>query len=158
MARKTFFCFRYHQDYWRAINVRNSWTSKERTAAGFFEPTEWEDMKRQADSVIENWIDTQLNDTSVTVVLIGADTAGKKWIEYEMKRSLAKGNGMLGICIHEIKDIKGNTSAPGANPFTKLVPAEGGATPAYPVYDWIKDDGYHNLDTWIEEAAKAAGK
>jgi hypothetical protein len=158
MARKTFFCFRYDQDYWRAINVRNSWIGNERIAAGFFEPAEWEDVKKEPDSVIENWIDSHLHDTSVTVVLIGADTAGKKWIEHEIKRSQAKGNGILGIYIHDIKDKKGNTSARGANPFHGLIPGEDCAAPDYPVYDWIKDDGYHNMDHWIEEAAKAAGK
>jgi hypothetical protein len=157
MARKAFFCFRYDQDYWRAINVRNSWISKERIAAGFFKPAEWDDVKKKADPVIEHWIDSQLHDTSVTVVLIGADTAGKKWIEYEIKCSQARGNGMLGIYIHQIKDKKGNTSTRGANPFDDLVPMNG-ATPAYPVYDWFADDGYHNLDSWIELAAKAAGK
>ena len=52
MTRKAFFSFRHEPDYWRVINVRNCWTSNERTVAGFFEPTEWEGMKRQADSVI----------------------------------------------------------------------------------------------------------
>lgn len=158
MIRKTFFCFRYDQDYWRAVNVRNSWTSKDRIAAGFFDPAEWEYIQKEPDSVIENWIDAQLSDTAVTVVLIGAATAGRKWIDYEIKRSLVQGNGVLGIYIQGIKDLKGNTSAPGANPLVALVAAKDGALPQYPVYDWIKDDGYHNLGNWIEEAAKAAGK
>jgi len=40
----------------------------------------------------------------VTVVQIGTDTAGKKWIKYEIESSHKKGNGMLGIYIHNIKD------------------------------------------------------
>jgi hypothetical protein len=28
----------------------------------------------------------------------------------------------------------------------------------YPTYDWVNDDGYTNLGTWIEAAAKKAGK
>jgi hypothetical protein len=157
MARKAFFCFRYEPDYWRAINVRNCWTSNERTVAGFFDTAEWEGVKRQADSVIATWIDGQMRDTSVTVVLIGIDTARSNWIEYEIKASQAQGNGMLGIYIHEIKDSKGTTTARGANPFDALAQATPGS-PAYPVYDWFKDDGYNNLDNWIEAAASAAGK
>jgi hypothetical protein len=157
MARKAFFCFRYEPDYWRAINVRNCWTSNERTVAGFFESSEWEGVKRQSDSVIEAWIDAQLRDTSVTVVLIGLHTASSKWIAYEIKASQAQGNGMLGIYVHGIKDSKGVTTARGPNPFDALLPANAGA-PAYPVYDWLKDDGYNNLDKWIEAAASAAGK
>ncbi|MDB5915857.1 MAG: hypothetical protein JWR40_91 [Massilia sp.] len=157
MARKAFFCFRYRPDYWRAITVRNSWTSNERTVAGFFESTEWEGVKRQADSVIQAWIDEQLRDTTVSVVLIGQHTARSKWIAYEINASQAQGNGMLGIYVHKIKDSKGVTTARGANPFDVLAQASAGA-PAYPVYDWFADDGYNHLDDWIEAAAKAAGK
>jgi hypothetical protein len=157
MARKAFFCFRYEPDYWRAINVRNRWTDNDRTVAGFFEPTEWEAVKKQPDSVIETWIEEQLRESSVTVVLIGSDTARSKWIQYEIKASQAQGNGMLGIYVHGIKDAKGITTARGANPFDALAPPKAGS-PAYPVYDWLKDDGYNNLDNWIEAAASAAGK
>jgi hypothetical protein len=157
MARKAFFCFRYKPDYWRAITVRNSWTSNERTVAGFFEPAEWDGVKRQADAVIQAWIDAQLRDTTVTVVLIGRDTAGSKWIEYEIKASQAQGNGMLGIYIDKIKDSKGVTTARGANPFDSLLPGAPGS-PACPLYDWFADDGYNRLDSWIEAAALAAGK
>jgi len=156
MTCKAFFSFRHEPDYWRAINVRNCWTNNERTVAGFFEPTEWEGVKRQADSVIATWIDEQLRDTSVTVVLIGIDTAKSKWIEYEINASLARGNGVLGIYIHEIKNSKGITTARGANPLDALVPARSGSL-AYPVYDWFKDDGYTNLNSWIEAAALVAG-
>ena len=87
MARQTFFSFRYVQDNWRANIVRNSWVTQDRKAAGFFDSAEWEKVKKQSDLAIEAWIDNQLKGTSVTVVLIGADTAGKKWINYEIKRS-----------------------------------------------------------------------
>lgn len=157
MARKAFFCFRHGPDYWRAINVRNSWTSDERTVAGFFEPSEWEGVKQQPDAAVETWIDAQLRNTSVSVVLIGHDTARSKWIAYEIRASLAQGNGMLGIYINEIKDSKGTTTARGANPFDTLPHGSAGAL-AYPVYDWFKDDGYNNLDKWIEAAASAVGK
>lgn len=155
MARKAFFCFRHQPDYWRAITVRNSWTSNERTVAGFFEPTEWDGVKRQADPVIQAWIDEQLRDTTVTVVLIGQNTARSKWIAYEIKASQAQGNGMLGIYVNKIKDSKGITTARGANPFDTLAPS---GAPVYPVYDWFADDGYNRLDDWIEAAAAAAGK
>ena len=157
MARKAFFCFRYEADYWRAITVRNSWTSNERTVAGFFDPLEWAGVKQQADPVIAAWIGERLRDTTVTVVLIGQGTARSKWIGVEIAASHAKGNGMLGIYVHGIKDSKGNTTARGANPFDAFLHATP-ALPAYPVYDWLKDDGYNNLDNWIEAAAAAAGK
>jgi MTH538 TIR-like domain (DUF1863) len=157
MARRTFFSFRYKKDNWRANIVRNSWVTQERNAAGFFDSAEWEKVKRQTDANIEKWIDGQLVGTSVTVVLIGADTAGKKWIEYEMKSSHIKGNGMLGILIHGIKDSSGNTTTQGQNPFDKIIFKKNGVVMTYPVYNWISHDGYKNLGSWIEKAAIAAG-
>jgi hypothetical protein len=28
----------------------------------------------------------------------------------------------------------------------------------YACYDWVDDDGYNNIEAWIEAAAKAAGR
>jgi hypothetical protein len=117
MARKTFISFRYKKDNWRASIVRNSWITQEREAAGFFDSAEWEEVKKKSDSAIETWIDGQLKGTTVTVVLIGEDTAGKKWIDYEITSSHKKDNGMLGIYIHNIKDKDGKTTTKGRNPF-----------------------------------------
>ncbi|MBB1076164.1 TIR domain-containing protein [Rhodoferax sp. 4810] len=143
------FSFRYKRDNWRAGIVRNSWVTKDRGASGFFDSAEWEEVKRKTDSAIQAWIDKQLQGTSVTVVLIGADTAGKRWIEYEIKSSHRRGNGVLGIYVHKIKDKDGNTTTKGKNPFGAI---------NYPIYDWIDDDGYNNMGFWIEKAAKIAGK
>lgn len=162
MARQSFFSFRYKKDNWRAGIVRNSWVTQERKASGFFDSAEWEEVKKKSDSAIEAWIDGQLKGTSVTVVLIGADTAGKKWINYEIKSSHSKGNGMLGIYIHQLKDKDKNTSAKGRNPFDDFSITKDGKkvlySSIYKTYDWVDDDGYSNMGDWIEKAAKAAGK
>ena len=159
MARQTFFSFRYKKDNWRASIVRNSWvTQKDREAPGFFDSAEWEEVKKKTDSAIETWIDGQLNGTSVTVVLIGADTAGKKWIKYEIESSHKKGNGMLGIYIHNIKDKDGNTAVKGNNPFDNFEFKKNLKIVTCPVYEWVADNGYKNMGDWIEKAAKAAGK
>jgi len=151
MARQSFFSFRYKKDNWRASIVRGSWVTQDRTAAGFFDSADWEAVKKKNDAAIETWIKGQLSGTSVTVVLIGSDTAGKKWINFEITESSKRGNGVLGIYIHGLKDKDGNTTTKGKNPFIDL-----GFT--YPVYDWINDDGYHKMGDWIEKAAKAAGR
>lgn len=158
MARHTFFSFRYKADNWRAANIRNSWLTKDRKASGFFDSAEWEEVKKKKDSDIEKWIDSQLEGTSVTVVLIGSDTAGKKWINYEIVASHKKGNGMLGIYIHKKKDSKGNTTTKGENPFKDWTFKKGEKVVEYPTYDWVDDDGYNNMGDWIEAAAKAAGR
>ncbi|OGR37657.1 MAG: TIR-like domain-containing protein [Elusimicrobia bacterium GWA2_64_40] len=162
MARRTFFSFRYRQDNWRAGIVRNSWVTQGVDGAGFFDSAAWEDVKKKDDSAIGRWIDNQLDGTSVTVILIGADTAQKKWIDYEMLASRKKGNGLLGIRIHQLKDKDGRTSSYGENPFDYWeIPWHGGKvrlSSIYTTYDWVDDDGYNNLGDWIEKAAKDAGK
>ncbi len=162
MARQTFFSFRYKKDNWRAGIVRNSWVTQDRKASGFFDSAEWEEVKKKNDSAIEKWIDRQLNGTSVTVVLIGSDTAGKKWINYEIKASHKKGNGLLGIYVHQLKDKDGRTTTKGRNPFDDWYVTRNGKkiyfSSMYKTYDWKNDDGYSNMGDWIESAARDAGK
>jgi hypothetical protein len=158
VARKTFFSFHYKDDIWRASVVRNSWVTQDRESAGFFDSVEWEKVKKRTDSEIEKWIDGQMNGTSVTVVLIGQNTAGRKWINYEITSSHKRGNGLLGIYIHKIKDKYGNTSQKGTNPLSQWNFKNGGKEITYLVYDWVDDDGYNKMGDWIEKAARAVGK
>ncbi len=37
MARRVFFSFHYERDVWRAGQVRNSWVTKDREEAGFWD-------------------------------------------------------------------------------------------------------------------------
>ena len=118
MARKVFFNFYYERDVWRAMVVRNSWVTKpDREAAGFIDVAEFEKLKRQGDLAIKRWINSQLKGTSVTVVLIGAETFMRRWVRYEIVKSFDKRNGSLGIYIHKIKDEDGNRDLKGENPF-----------------------------------------
>jgi len=162
MARKTFFSFYYEKDIWRAGQVRNSWVTQGREAAGFWDAASWEEVKKKGEEAIKRWIDKQIEGTSVTVVLIGAETNGRKYVIYELERSHKKGNGMLGIYIHNMKDSNGNTDKEGKNTFGKVFPNEKGEDKyfweLYPTYNWIRDDGYKNMGNWIESAAKKAGK
>lgn len=139
MARRVFFSFHYERDVWRANVVRNSWVTKpDREAAGFIDASEFEEIKRQGEQAVKRWIDNQLEGTSVTVVLIGTETYLRDWVRYEIVKSFDRGNGQLGIHIHQIKDQNGNTSSKGRNPFEYLmlfVDNEGKSK----YYEW---DGY----------------
>jgi len=146
MARRVFFSFEYG-DVSRAMVVRNSWVTKDRESAGFVDAAEFEKVKQQGDAAIKKWIDDQLIGTSVTAILVGADTCSSKWVKYEIEASKARGNGLLGIDISKIEDFQGKTSE-----------RCGKLPEGYPFYLWNNDHGYENLGTWIESAAKAAGK
>ena len=69
MARRVFFSFHYANDINRSMTVRNSWVTQGKEAAGFIDKAEFEQIKRQGDKAVHNWIDRQMEGTSVTVVL-----------------------------------------------------------------------------------------
>ena len=148
MARRVFFSFHFERDAWRAGQVRNSWVTQDREFAGFWDSVEWEKVKKKGDEAIKDWINKQLKGTSVTVVLIGTETSERPYVNYEIKKSIEIGNGLLGIYIHKIKDQFGKTSSRGEDPLPKI----------YSTYDWVSDDGYKNFGDWVEKAAKAAGR
>jgi hypothetical protein len=147
MARKAFFSFKY-KDVSRAMVVRKSWVTQGKEAAGFIDAADFEEVKRKGgDTAIKNWIDKQLEGTSVTVVLVGEKTCSSRWVKYEIKKSIERGNGLLGIDVSKIKDLQGNTSE-----------RCGKIPEGYKFYLWNNNDGYKNMGDWIEKAAKDAGR
>ena len=148
MARRTFFSFHYQRDIWRVNQVRNSNMIDGAAAAGFHDASLWEEAKKKSDAAVNKLIDDGLKNTSVTVVCIGGATAGRKFINYEITQSLARGNAMLGLWIHHLKDQNGKTDSPGEIP--ALLTKNKIAVKTFTTAD--------DLGTWIEAAAKAAGK
>jgi hypothetical protein len=145
MARKVFFSFHYGRDVWRVNVVRNTGVVEGVSAAGFHDASVWEETKKKGDEAIKKLIDSGLDGTSVTVVLIGAETANRSYVSYEIEKSVARGNGILGIRINNVKDKDGKTESPGPIP---PVLANIGA----PIYDWE----YGRLGEWVERAYKTA--
>lgn len=163
MARRVFFSFHYERDIWRASVVRNSWVTHDPAAAGYWDGSLWEEAKRKGDAALRRLIDNGLQGTSVTAVLIGAETASRKWVRYEIEQSIERGNGLLGIYIHRIGGRDGYKDSKGRNPFIGFkIPTDDGrltaATKLSEMYDWVGDDGYHNLKDWVETAAQNAGR
>lgn len=125
---------------------------------------DWEDVKAGGDKAIKAWIDKQLKGRSCTIVLIGANTAKRKWIDYEIKESWNNKKGVLGIYVHNLKDLGGKQSTKGSNPFAhfdvgdkKMSSIVKAKDPPYTtstkVYSHIKD----NISDWIEEAITIRG-
>jgi hypothetical protein len=97
MPRRVFFSFHYKIDPVRVGQVRNSSVVRSNSVetSDFIDAAKWEAVQKQGEQAIKNWIAAQLNGTSVTVVLIGAETAKRRWIKYEIDESLKRGNGLL---------------------------------------------------------------
>lgn len=144
-GRQTFFSFHYERDVWRATTVRKSSTVDASAAAGWSDKSLWEEAKAKGDDAIKKLIDEGLAGTSVTAVLIGSETASRKWVKYEIQQSIARGNGILGVYIHKLKNQEGNTDTKGAIP---------SGVPSNAVYTYE----FGRLAEWVEKAAVAAGK
>jgi hypothetical protein len=146
VARKVFFSFKY-DDVNRAMIVRNSGVINADAKAGFIDHADFEKVQRQGDSAIKRWIDSQLDGSSVTVVLIGENTNKSKWVRYEIEKSIERGNGLIGIDISKVPDFNRPSTACCGN---MLI--------GYDFYRWDADNGRENLSKWIEKAANDAGR
>lgn len=122
MARRTFFSFHYSPDVWRAWNVRNSWVVRpsEQEDKGFFDSSVFEASKKESDDALKAFLRKGLENTSVTCVLTGSETSTRRWVRYEIARSLVKGNGLLTVHIHGVKDREGKLSTKGNDPLSSM--------------------------------------
>lgn len=158
MSRKVFYSFHFAPDSWRASQVRNVGIIEGNQPVS---DNDWEDVKKGGNEAIQKWIDNQLYGRSCTIVLIGKDTAGRKWIKYEIEKSWNDGKGVVGVYIHNLKNANGEQTSMGNNPFDdftmkrdnkKLSSIVKVYNPPYSdsadVYDYIKS----NLEIWVEEA------
>lgn len=163
MARRVFFSFHYDEDVNRSMIVRNSWVIQGKEAAGFIDKAEFEKIKRNGENAVCKWIDKQLEGTSVTVVLIGKETLNRPFVQYEIIKSIERGNAIIGIHIHNLRDMITQRTTVKGNPHT-IIGYYNDGTPAYfdyicdDLYDYLEDNGYYNLGSWIEKAARKKGK
>ena len=156
MARRAFYSFHYLPDNWRAAQVRNMGILEGNTPVS---DNDWESITRGGDTAIRSWIEGQMKGKSCAIVLIGSNTAGRKWIKYEIEKAWKDGRGLLGIHVHNLKDSAGKQSLKGRNPFEdfkvngkSLASIIYAYNPPYSdsqnVYQYIKT----GLDAWVEEA------
>jgi hypothetical protein len=111
MGRRAFYSFHYKPDNWRAATVRNIGVIEGNKPAS---DNDWESVTKGGDDAIKRWIASQMYGRSCTVVLVGADTANRKWINYEIVKSWDDSMGVVGIRIHGLKDSNQQTSTMGS--------------------------------------------
>ena len=166
MARKVFYSFQYIPDNWRVSTVRQIGAIEGNKAAT---DNDWEKITDGKDEKIEKWINDQMVGKSCMLLLIGKDTAKRKWIDYEIKQAWAKKKGIVGIHIHNLKNSNGDKSTRGQNPFSHFTIGKDSNkkeldtiiktyNPPYTdsklVYNHIKE----NVVDWIEEAIEIRGR
>ncbi|MCP3682661.1 MAG: TIR domain-containing protein, partial [bacterium] len=133
---------------WKVNQIRSIPNITGSSAAGFQDASLWEEAKKKGDKAIKDMIDEALKNTSVTLVCVTYGTAERKYINYEIDKSLEKGNGLVAVQIHDLKDQNGNTGSAGAIP--KQIESNG-----FKAYKYTNKEA---LARWIEEAATLAGK
>lgn len=166
MRRNVFFSFDY-DDAWFCQQIQQC------HAFGWDGPTflpwsDWEAVRRQSRTAIQNWINDQLTGASVTVVVIGQETFQSEWVRYEIEESVRRRKGILGILTHNMRTSRGLLGglSPPPNPFVTIGARDygrnsqrgilyGGAASLYEQVDcycWVTQNGRSNLPGWIERA------
>jgi hypothetical protein len=153
MPRYVFHSFHYENDCTRTQQVRHM---------GFIEGNrvvnhnEWESLKRAGTAAVSKWIDDEMKGKSCVVVLIGSATATRPWVIHEIQRAWSLKKGVLGIHIHNLKDLQGRQSTKGANPFLYAF-SQGGDQ--IPIHDPVGTDSRvvyaeiaGHMESWIEYA------
>ncbi|MEN3369687.1 MAG: hypothetical protein V7609_1830 [Verrucomicrobiota bacterium] len=105
----------------RAQIVKNHHVTKgSYTSAGFFDGSLEEKAKKEGDDSVRRLINAGLDSCTVLCVLIGHETYMRRWVQYEIFKSIALGMGVVGIQIHEIADPKTGRDQAGISPFACL--------------------------------------
>lgn len=98
------------------------------------------------------------------MVLIGKDTLNREFVQFEIQKSIERGNAIVGLKIHNISDMLTKTITTTGNVHTVIGVWEFTQKDIYfdeisdGIYDYVLQDGYQNLGNWIEGVAQKKGK
>ena len=162
MTRKVFFSFHFDADSWRASKVRQMGALEGNEPVS---GNDWETVKRGGDAAIESWIASQMKGRTCAVVLVGAQTASRPWVKYEIRKAWESGLGVVGVRIHGLTDRNLQTARPGANPFAGFNLNQTPLSQIVPLHDPAGLDSKavyasieKNLDAWVEDAIRIRAK
>ncbi|AEV74325.1 TIR-like domain-containing protein (DUF1863) [Mycolicibacterium rhodesiae NBB3] len=163
MAKSVFYSFHYDRDAWRVQQVINMGVVEGQT---ILNAQKWEEVKRQGDEAIKKWIAEQMKYKSAVVVLVGKETADRKWVRYEINYAWNNYKPLVGVRINGLANRDGYTDSEGDNPFARLTFKDGSGSiadyvPLYrpsgstsqQVYASIRS----NLTNWVDNAYARPG-
>ena len=84
MKRQVFYSFHYKNDVRRVSQVRNIGALEDNKPVS---DNEWEEVKRKGDDNIKKWINDNMNYRSCVIVMVGEETANRKWVKYEIEKA-----------------------------------------------------------------------
>jgi hypothetical protein len=149
MTRRIYLNFHPEHDLWRVNQLRTELVGPATDQTGFFDPAEYAELLLRDKATIRQRIRERVAETSVTLLLLGSETASRPFVQIGIEESIANLNGFVGVQIHGIDDQSGEPSPSGPLP---LLPAEI-PFPCY-VWDWDLD----RLQQEIEAAGRRADR
>lgn len=158
MAKKPiFYSFHFDNDVFRVQQVRNIGVIEGNEPTS---PNDWESIKRKGDQAIKNWIDENMRYKQCVIVLVGAETATRPWVKYEIEKAWNDKKPIFGIHIHNIRCLRNGTSRQGSNPFDEFTFKDGGQklsskVKCYnPNINYAYNDIARNISGWIDDAIR----
>ncbi len=148
MKRQIFYSFHFENDVMRVQQIRNIGSIEGNNPVS---TNDWETIRR-SDSGIERWIDENMKYKSCVVVLVGSETANRKWVKYEIEKAWKDGKGVVGIHIHNLRCPRNGTCIKGINPFDQFNFGDKKFSSIVKCYDPTAYDAYN----WISQNLKAA--
>ena len=140
---RVFFSFAYTEDHHRAQTIMEHYLNHPNTSAtGFIEDEEIDRMCEEGLLRVYRWIEEEISKAEAVVVLIGHNTAGKHFVEFEIACAQKNSKPMIGVFIEELCDQNGNTQAQGPSPLF----------PVFSLYNYVQDQGAANLPSWLKKA------
>lgn len=158
MARRSiFYSFHFDNDVFRVQQIRNIGSLEDNEPVSV---NDWETVKRGGDAAIERWIDNNMSRKQCVAVLIGAETATRRWVRHEIVKAWNEKRGLFGVHIHNLKCPRSGTCQKGQNPFDSITFTDGRPmSSVITTYDpdafWARSayqDISANLEGWVEKA------
>lgn len=140
-----FYSFHYERDVNRVQLIRNMGKID---GQEILRAQQWESIQRRGDSAIKDWISAQMKGKTAVVVLIGQETASRRWVQHQIKEAWHNRKPLLGIRIHGLSAM-GQTDSEGPDPFT-IIPDHTSTRPLIPIFDpTVRDwDGINSQATY----------
>lgn len=154
MRRKqVFYSFHFNNDVMRVQQIRNIGAIEGNPPVS---AQRWEEVKRNGDAAVQKWIDDNMKYKSCVIVLVGSETASRKWVKYEIKKAWQDGKGLFGVHIHNIKCARTGICTMGANPFDQFQLNGVNLASIVKCYNPSPFGAYQeiasNIESWIDEA------
>jgi len=136
LAKTVFYSFHYSNDVHRVQLIKHMGALE---GQPILNSQDWEAVRQRGDQAIQNWIDNQMKWKKAVIVLIGRQTAGRKWVKYEIEKAWSNNKPLLGVYIHGLASLDDGPDRKGESPFNKSL--------QIPVFDPTIKDFYGNIDT-----------